>query len=377
MSSFPSSRWAAVWSRAALLLAAHLICVALWAQAPKPGQGSSRPDEQKKEAADEGRVQPNLPVFEFHSNFWINLHHFLYDLGRAARPGTTADSTDAPTRRASVPAKIDAALTAEETRQWQESVQFYAGSLASRDLLFNSELVAIKTRLVDMEGAPDLKASGLRPDLVAALERAAPIYRAHWWPQHDRGNRAWVAAVAPLVENLGGGLSRRLAEVYQASWPEGRIRVDVSYYANWAGAYTTLEPLHTVISSSDPGYQGFAAFEMLFHEASHGLAGAVRDGITRECRTRNRPIPRDLWHAVIFYTTGEMVRRTLGAADVGQEQGPPGSRPATSYTPYAYRQGLYERGWEGYVRVLERFWRQYLDGQVDFDRAIARMVANL
>jgi hypothetical protein len=366
-----------VWSRAGLLLAVHLISASLWAQAPTPGQGSSRPEEQKKEAPAEGRVQPNLPVFEFHSNFWINLHHFLYDLGRAARPGKPAADGGAPTRRASSPAKVDAALSAEETQQWQESVQFYAGSLASQDLLFNSDMVAIKTRLVDMEGEPDLKKSGLRPDLVAALERAAPIYRGHWWPQHDRSNRAWVAAVAPLVEQLGGGLSRRLAEVYQASWPEGRIRVDVSYYANWAGAYTTLDPLHTVISSSDPGYQGFAALEMLFHEASHALAGAVRDGIARECRTRNRPIPRDLWHAVIFYTTGEMVRRTLGAADGSQGQGTQGRKAAVGYTPYAYRQGLYERGWEGYVRVLERFWRQYLDGQVDFDRAIARMVANL
>ncbi|MGH9581174.1 MAG: hypothetical protein ACRD2R_09275 [Terriglobales bacterium] len=322
-------------------------------------------------------MQPNLPVFEFHSGFWMNLHHFLYNQGRAARPGAPAADGNTQARRASSSAQPGAALSAEENQQWRESVHFYASVLSSQDLLFNGDMVAIKTRLADMEGEPDLKKSGLRPDLVTALERAAPIYRSHWWSQHDRSNRAWVAAVAPLVEQLGGGLSRRLAEVYQASWPEGRIRVDVSYYANWAGAYTTLNPLHITISSSDPGYQGFAAFEMLFHEASHALAGAVRDGIARVCRTRNRPIPRDLWHAVIFYTTGEMVRRTLGAADGNQAQSTQGSKRAPGYTPYAYRQGLYERGWEGYVRVLERFWRQYLDGQVDFDRAIARMVANL
>ena len=55
---------------------------------------------------------------------------------------------------------------------------------------------------------------------------------------------------------------------------------------------------------------------MLFHEASHGIAVPVENAITRECRQRDKPIPRDLWHAVVFYTTSEVLRPVM------QEAGP-------------------------------------------------------
>lgn len=316
-----------------------------------------------------GRVQPNLPVFEFHSGFWVNLHHFLYNQARRER--SDADQRQSAKR----PAQPATSLTPEEQGAWQQSLDYYTNSLAGRDLLFNGDMVAINDRLAEMEGEADLQKSGLRPELVGALEGAAPIYRAQWWPEHNRTNRAWVAAVGPLIEQLSGRLAQRLAEVYQSTWPEGRIRVDVSYYANWAGAYTSLDPLHITISSSDPGNQGLAALEILFHEASHALAGGVRDGIARECRTHNKPIPRDLWHALIFYTTGEIVRRTLVGPDGALAHAAPTGSPATGYTPYAYRQGLYQRGWQNYLRVLERHWLAYLDGRIDYDRALARLVA--
>src|SRR5262249_8005068 len=130
----------------------------------------------------------------------------------------------------------------------------------------------------------------------------------HRWPADDRANRAWVARVAPLVREQGVGISHRLADIYATRWPASKIRVDVSRFANWAGAYTTLDPLRVTISSGDPRNQGSAALEVLFHEASHGIAKAVEDSIARECRQRDKPIPRDLWHALIFYTTGEVIR---------------------------------------------------------------------
>ena len=39
--------------------------------------------------------------------------------------------------------------------------------------------------------------------MIAALNEAAPIYRARWWPQQDRENRTWIAAVAPLIQQMG------------------------------------------------------------------------------------------------------------------------------------------------------------------------------
>lgn len=329
------------------------------AQAPAPGQGSTRPrlptDPPNASAAAPGRLQEHLPVFAFHSNLWLNLHHFLYHQARAR----------------SAPPDLP--------RAWQDALDYYARELAGRDLLFNSDMVNIKNRLVELEGCAELSGRsgpqcvlGLRPELAEALERAAPLYRERWWAEHDRQNRAWVGAMSPLVEQLGGVLAEQLAQAYRQDWPAGRIRVDVAYYANGAGAYTTLHPVHILVGSSAEANQGPAGLEILFHEASHALAEGVREGIARECRARNKPIPRDLWHALLFYTTGEVVRRAFGGA------GGAASLPDPSeYTPYAFRQGLYRRGWEKYLKVLERHWQPYLEGRSDFDDALARVVAEL
>ena len=181
--------------------------------------------------------------------------------------------------------------------------------------------------------------------------------------------------VAPLVREQGVGLSERLADIYQTRWPREKIRVDLTGYANWTGAYTTADPLRVTISSLDSRNQGAEALEVLFHEGSHGIAEPVQAAIIRECRQRDKAIPRDLWHALVFYTTGEVIRPVLGSsgATAGDQDGTvPGG-----YTPYAVREGLYQRGWNDYFKLLQKFWQPYLDGSASFDDAIARMVSSL
>jgi hypothetical protein len=317
-----------------------------------------------------------LPVFELHSGFWVNLHHTLYYQARLrAVPATTAEEsprTNGPASR-NAPG-VKAALTPDEQHAWDNAVNFYATNYASKDLQFASELVLLKNQLGEFDACAELTGkkkktcdAGLPGKIGEILESAAPIYRAHWWADHDRANRLWVTHVAPLVREQGVGLSERLASIYRTPWPREKIRVDVSYYANAAGAYTTLDPLRVVIASSDPRNQGTPALEVLFHEASHGIAQPVEAAIMRECRQRDKAIPRDLWHALIFYTTGEVIRPIM-AGDSPQE---------VAYVPYAVRQDLYKRGWEDYLTLLTRYWQPYLDNKVTFDDSIARMVSSL
>jgi hypothetical protein len=102
----------------------------------------------------------------------------------------------------------------------------------------------------------------------------------------------------------------------------------------------------------------------------------VEAAIIRECRQRDKPIPRDLWHALVFYTTGEVIRTVLTSASASRNDKPKGS-PGNGYDTYAFREGLYQRGWKNYLELLQRFWQPYLDGKASFDDAIARMVSSL
>jgi len=325
-----------------------------------------------------------LPVFELHSGFWINLHHTLYHeakLRSAAAPPDKSAKTSGPSSNATSDAKP--ALTPAEQRIWNDAVAYYIANYAAKDLLFSTELIQLKDQLGDFEDCDELSGrkrkfcdAGLPAKLTQVLEAAAPAYRAHLWPEHDRANRRWIMRVAPLVREQGVGLSERLADIYQARWPREKIRVDLTGYANWSGAYTTADPLRVTISSLDSRNQGAAALEVLFHEGSHGIAEPVQAAIIRQCHQRDKAIPRDLWHALVFYTTGEVIRPVIGSsgATAGEQDG---SVPGGGYIPYALREGLYQRGWNEYFKLLQKFWQPYLDGTASFDDAIARMVSSL
>ena len=286
-------------------------------------------------------------LFEFRSGFWLNLHHALY--------------REAVVRQRGRGEPAGAELDGEERRAWDAAVDHYVAQLVERSLLFDIGMVETKNRLAELGGAPSLSGAGLEPELAAVLESAAPIYRARLWPRHDPANRAFIEHVGPLAA-AHADLARELAAAYREPWPEEPVAVDVSVYAGWAGAYTTLRPLHLTIAASDPRHRGEAALEILFHEASHGLVGTIQEALERELRARDKLLPRDdRWHALLFYTTGELVRRRL-----------PG------YAPYAEAQGLWREGpWGAMLPALREHWQPYVDGKVDFETAIARLVGGL
>ena len=84
--------------------------------------------------------------------------------------------------------------------------------------------------------------------------------------------------------------------------------------------------------------------------------------INEECAAQKVRAPRNLWHALIFYTTGELVRRELGMAGDAH------------YMPYAYRFDVYAKGMDKDRAALERDWQPWLDGKVPFEDALRNLV---
>ncbi|HEY1468651.1 MAG TPA: hypothetical protein VGF61_06385 [Candidatus Acidoferrum sp.] len=360
----------------ASLRVALLVCLGLFLATPAPIASGQEIES----------VYGPLPVFEFHSSFWVNLHHFLYHEARTRMAAKDAQQPSAakptgPVMKVSPGAQTT--LSAAEQKLWDDAIAFYIQNEANKDMQINIDLILLKDQIGDFEDCDELTGrkkrtcdAGLPGRVGQVLESAAQVYKAHWWVDQDRSNRRWVARVAPLVREQGVGLSQRLAEIYQTKWPKDKIRVDVCGYANAGGAYTTLDPLRVTIASMDARNQGAAALEVLFHEASHGIAGPVESAIQRECRQRDKPIPRDLWHALIYYTTAQVIRPVIH--DAGEKtpgDGTPGVNPKTYPVPYALRESLSQRGWEEYLKILAIYWQPYLDGKVNFEDSIAHLIS--
>lgn len=303
-------------------------------------------------------VATDPPFFEFHSGFWLNLHHFLYTLARA-RLGLDSGRHNVSLVRADTMG-LDA-LSPSLRLPFNDALAYYERHLARLDV-FDRRMLAIKTRLGDLEDSISLNTDALPDSLAPVLDSAAPAYRAVWWPRHDAANRAWAAAIMPLLTRHGPALAQAVTSAFRERWSPFLIRVDLSAYASWAGAYTSLYPDRITVSTLDPDYRDDSALEMLFHESLHTYSDSLALALANAAAKVPVSLPRDLLHAMIFYTAGALTKRELGP----------------SYVPYAFRLGIWSRGhFPEYLPLLEDEWQPYLDGQRSFDVAIAAIVRRL
>src|ERR1700684_4629434 len=74
-----------------------------------------------------GSAYGPLPVFEFHSGFWINLHHMLYYEARlrASPPAAPPKGGTGPQIKLRIMKDDATALTPAERLAWDSSVEYY------------------------------------------------------------------------------------------------------------------------------------------------------------------------------------------------------------------------------------------------------------
>ena len=330
------------------LSAAAILCFTIVAPAPSLAQ-------QQGNASTVGRTV-NL---EFHSDFWLNLHHALYVAAsdRGARNGAA--------RPAGESGGFGASLSPEERQIWDGAVDVYARDFVSKDLLFDYQMTSVKIALG--ETGEDLAAAArtLPAPMKNALEAAAPIYRAHSWEADDRANRAWIAEARRHLEELAPAVTPRLGALFGTVWPTAPVRVDAVRVGFRLGAYTSNGPPDwIVISTSDPNNQGWAQAEILFHETSHLLIHPVEQALYVAGRDAHVAVPRVLWHVVLFYTAGELTRQALASRKV-------------AYQPYLYATGLFDRAWPTYRPAIERVLPDFLAGKrtrEDMAQALVRAI---
>lgn len=291
--------------------------------------------------------------FVFHSDPDVNLHHFLYQWSRHRDP-------DARWRLVEIPEKADLERLDEGARRlWQEALDFYRRELSYRHLFFDREMLELRYLLSEERRATSDERAQRLLDL---LDRVRPVYLDQWWPAHDAANRAWLEQLLPALRAHEIEIAPRLAAAYGGRWPDERIRVDLAAYSNDVGAYASRQ---VVISTRSPGNAMPRSLEVLFHESSHypSLEQPLTGTLDREFERQGAEAPARLWHLMMFYTSGELVRQAYAGAG------------AAGYVHYADHVGLYARRERAEIEALRRDWHAYLGGEIERHEALPRLVA--
>jgi hypothetical protein len=288
-------------------------------------------------------------TFAFYSDPVFNLHDFLVWSTFSREPVEPA-----PDCLAGLPPEQRAAF--EHAREHYKVLAAPGG---------NRLLLALRYRLAGFGGFGIADAVAIE-DALAVLPPAAPAYQKCWWLTHDARNRRWIAALRPLLEAHEDVLTERLQDLYGEELG-GPLPVDVVSYGSFTGADSVVDPDHLLVSSIKPSNAGYAALEVVFHEASHTVFGPGHDGrlwteLEAAAKADGAPLASDFWHAMLFYTTGSAVKARLAERGIDYEQ-------------LLYSEGLFERSWPGFRRPLERLWRPYLDGRVPMAEAAKQIVA--
>jgi len=301
------------------------------------------------------------PRFVIYSDFDTNLNDALISAGLARK------KKEPELFHSGAEAGCFDKLPPSERAGWDGAVDYYARIISPAEWNAREQFL-LRMQLVGFD------AEWRTPDGTEFVELArsfravaAPAYRLCRWTAQDEQNRRWIAELKTRLDAEEETLAPRLERLYQKRWKSLPILVDVVETVNWSGANTSWSDAgqgDILITST---VAGTPAFETLFHEASHILmdrGDPVRQALDKAAKAAEFRLPSDLWHVVLFYTTGEAVRGLL------DERGQKG------YTPMLYE--IFGRGtWGEYRGALESAWHPYVEGTQTLDEAAARLVAAL
>lgn len=284
--------------------------------------------------------------FSFHNQMWMNLHHFFYELAsndqrkKLQEDGLSFNNIGDSLRIAR--------LTPAERELLDAGVAFYAEKVIDQQLLNSGRIFKwLQAQPTDR----DISDTTFSEAFTATLNRLRPLYASRFWPAHQAENNRLIGMHIDRIRQTENEVIARMEVLSGAAWT-GKVRVDVTTYGNWAGAYSPALD-NIVVSSIDPMMVSSVFIEFVFHESSHLLfsrKSPFRMAIFLKSRELDIPLPRQLWHAAMFYVSGLAVSEALEGLGISHQP----IMQAKNVFPEYYKNRVFKS-------VLEAYYRSEID----------------
>lgn len=297
--------------------------------------------------------------FRFYNNINLNTHLYLYRKAvRCKFKKTPVDSLAiVATENSDMPLNEQDMLLAKNT------LLYYRDSIIDKDLLFDTEMGGF-TDLLVKENPDKEKLNTWQKKAWEKIKAFQVLYLKIYSRPFNRQCADWIMHCKKDVEALEDSVVLQLQKIYGDTLPEGKIRVDLTNYATWAGAYShNYHYPHIVLDAGNKNNQKEAGVEILFHETSHFLVDNLN--VTIVDLAKNKTITKNinLWHNIIFYTTAVVLQ-------------PRYEKLKRTFTPYYITQGFETRfpDFKLSVEALKLYWDPYVAGKTSQQEALDKTI---
>lgn len=294
--------------------------------------------------------------YNFHINYWFNTHHFLW---LEAFMNLEKDST-----------LVTEELSKKDREIWNEAVNYYKENLVEKDLRTDDYMDSYKKWVINQEEELQ-KIPEQFSEHMNKLQQVSPVYKKYFWPTHLKSCQKVLNDNLAIIRAIESDYVDQITTLTRQFWEFEKIRVDLTFVAKadkWNirnRPYTSLFPTHVVMNAMGENAVPGNWIELLFHESAHHLilpnhyfvGGTINDYVEAD---EVRP-PRQLWHAYLFYFTGQVTKQLLNAHGVDYE------------ITYMERYGVFSR----YFPLFEQHLKPYLKREVTLTQATEMFVKAL
>lgn len=297
--------------------------------------------------------------FRFYNNINLNTHLYLYRKAvRCKFKKTPADSIAIVGSENS-----DMPLTEVEMDLVKKTILYYRDSLIGKDLLFDPEMSGFSDILVKDNPAKE-KMNAWQKQTWEKVKAFQILYLKIYSRKFNRHCADWVMHCKKDIVALEDSVMTQLQRIYGDTLPEGKIRVDLTNYATWTGAFSFNNTYaHIILDAGHKSNQYVQGVEIVFHEASHFLVdnlGATLGEVVKDKKiTKNM----NLWHNVIFYTTAVVLQPKYDAQK-------------RDFVPYYVVQDFEGKmpDFKLSVEAFKLYWDAYIAGKMTQKEALEKTV---